>query len=159
MTPAEIVLAAIMLFNHSPARACLIQRQAQIAEILQVSQQAYPEMPMTMLATIGYMETYLGCAANEGGNWGAPIDPQHRHTAGTPLHAARALWRSYEVCNHDWEAAARRFRTGLCHSTPVGTHYGQNALRTRHRLMTMVQRNREYALRVCDYSSSIPASF
>lgn len=71
-------------------------------------------VPSGLALSVSFHETHVGCDRNEGGGWGAPIDIRHRHTAGTPEHAIRALRRSFEVC-HDWEGAVSRFRSGLCH--------------------------------------------
>lgn len=139
MTGLEIVMAFLSVFPHTPARQCMIARQDQIAQAIEASREAYPNMPSEMIATIGFMETHLGCDANEGGNWGAPIDARHRHTAGTPLHAARILWHSYEVC-HTWEGAARRFRTGLCGHTVIGTQYARRAIQLSNRIRFTVER-------------------
>ena len=148
MTGLELVTAFITLFPHSPARSCIIERREYIAQTLEASRTSYPEMPIEMIATIGFMETHLGCDRGEGGNWGAPVSAQQRHVAGTPLQAARVLWRSYEVC-HTWEGAARRFRTGLCHATATGTPYARNAISISNRIQVEVERNRENSNRVC----------
>lgn len=151
-------MAFITLFPHSPARQCIYERREHIVEVLDASRAAYPDMPIEVIATVGFLETHLGCARNEGGGWGAPIDIHHRHTAGTPMHAARALWRSYEVCNHDWEAAARRFRTGLCGNTPIGTRYGRLMVRVSRNLRLETQHNRERGLQVCE-TATVQACF
>lgn len=145
---AEIVTAMIVRYPRTPARYCIAARHQQIESVLVASRIAYPDMPMEMIATIGLLETHLGCARGEGGNWGAPISPRQRHVAGTPMHAARALWRSYEVC-HNWEGAARRFRTGLCGHTPVGDRYGRLAMNVAYNVRMQVLANREYETRVC----------
>lgn len=83
---------------------------------------------------MAFAETHLGCDHNEGGNWGAPIDAQHRHTAGTHMSAVRILSRSYTVCGN-WDGAVMRFRTGLCNparqsSNPQVRRWGTRYLRT-----------------------------
>ena len=145
---AEMVTAILVKYPQTPARQCIVARHQQIESVLVASHIRYPDMPMEMIATIGFLETHLGCARGQGGNWGAPISPQHRHVAGTPMQAAVALWRSYEVC-HNWEGAARRFRTGLCEATPIGTRYGRLAMNLSYNIRMQVLANREYETRVC----------
>jgi hypothetical protein len=145
---AEIVTAILMRFPQSPARNCIMARRQHIESVLVSSANIYPEMPVEIIATVGFLETHLGCARGEGGNWGAPISPLRRHIPGTPLQAARALWRSYEVCGN-WEGAARRFRTGLCRPTIVGTRYGRMAVNVARSIRMQVLRNRESDTRVC----------
>lgn len=148
ITAAEVLMAFLTLFPHTPARQCLIDRRVQIEQVLDNSRAMYPQMPIEMIATIGFMETHLGCDRGEGGNWGAPISPTQRHVAGRPIQAAAALWRSYQVCG-SWEAAARRFRTGLCRPTVTGTPYARTAMSVVTRLTTQIERNREYRGPIC----------
>ena len=70
-------------------------------------------VPAGLLLVVGVLESHLGCDPASGGSWGAPIDPQHRRTAGTPTHTARALATSFRVCG-SWVGALHRFRCGLC---------------------------------------------
>lgn len=145
----ELVLALITLFPHSPSRDCLIARRHQIASVLEASQERFPEMPPELVLAVGFMETHNGCDRNEGGNWGAPISNQQRHVAGRPIQAAASLWTSYQRCNHSWEAATRRFRTGLCSPSVVGTPYSRTATRLASRIQAEVIRNQEDPSRVC----------
>lgn len=152
MTPYELYVAVLIAFPQSPARQCLINRGQVVQQAIQDSMRVYPDMPPQLFVAVGFLETHLGCARGEGGNWGAPISPTQRHTAGTPMHAARALWRSYQVCG-DWEKAARRFRTGLCnprHPTnqTIGERYGRLAIQVAARLRIQVLAGREYETRV-----------
>lgn len=71
-------------------------------------------VPIGVILAIAFQETHLGTDRYEGGGWGAPISPNHRNTAGTPMHAARALATSYERCGHNWQRAVSRFQSGLC---------------------------------------------
>jgi hypothetical protein len=139
ITAADIVTAILSLYPYMSHnnRQCIIEHRTQIEQNLIASQTNYPEMPMEMIATIGFMETHLGCDYGEGGNWGAPISPTQRHVAGTPIQAATALWHGYERC-HTWEGAARRFRTGLCSPTPVGSSYSRRAMYIVNRLRLQV---------------------
>lgn len=143
----EIYLAVLFAFPQTPARQCLINRREIVVGAIESSMRTYPEMPPQLFVAVGFLETHLGCARGEGGNWGAPISPTRRHVAGTPMHAARALWRSYEVCG-DWEAATRRFRTGLCRNTIIGTRYGRNAIRFARSIRFQVMASREYEMRI-----------
>lgn len=104
----------LAMFPTAPARSVqsIRARQTTIEQNLLASESIHG-VPMGIMLMVAWAETHVGGDINEGGNWGAPIDPQHRHTAGTPLHAARALRRSYEVCG-SWYRAVARFRSGLC---------------------------------------------
>lgn len=139
ISAAEIVTAILSLYPYMSGnnRQCIIEHRAQIEQVLVLSQREYPEMPMEMIATVGFMETHLGCDSSEGGNWGAPISPTQRHIAGTPFQAATALWHGYERC-HTWEGAARRFRTGLCRPTPTGSAYSRTAMHIVNRLRVRI---------------------
>lgn len=134
MTPAELALAALLaLFPHFPTRPCVVQRTHAITTALVEGERAHG-VPPALLAAVAFHETHLGCDAGEGGNWGAPTDRRHRHTAGTPLDAARALARSYAVCG-DWAGAVGRFRSGLCRPfNPAHRAYVRSVLRLRARL-------------------------
>lgn len=136
MTPDTIVLAILALFPHMSGnnRHCIETQQARIVQqLLEVSQPHEPGAPVPpteLTAAVAFAETHLGCDLHEGGNWGAPLDRLHRHTAGTHMHAVRALSRGYQRCG-SWDGAVLRFRTGLCNprrspSPQVreqGTHY------------------------------------
>lgn len=141
ITATQIVTALLSLYPHMSGhnRQCIIDRRSQIESVLQEAQRTYPDMPVEMFATVGFLETHLGCDINEGGNWGAPISATRRHVAGTPMQAAGVLWRSYERC-HTWEGAMRRFRTGLCHPTTTGTHYSRVGMRIANRLRIKIER-------------------
>lgn len=115
MSIAQLILSAILaIFPYMSGnnRACIVDRQAQIAQHATEGQQTHG-VPELVMMSVGFSETHLGCDINEGGNWGAPISRHQRHTAGTPNHAAAALRRSYEVCGN-WTGAISRFRCGLC---------------------------------------------
>lgn len=121
MSIAQLILSAILaLFPRMSGnnRACILERQAQIAQHASEGRQTHG-VPELVMMSVGFHETHLGCDINEGGNWGAPISRNQRHTAGTPNHAAAALRRSYEVCGN-WTGAISRFRCGLC-SCPGST--------------------------------------
>ena len=143
----ELFLAVLLNWPMTPARECIMSHQNMIEDVIHSSINLYPSMPPEMIVSVGFHETHLGCARNEGGNWGAPISPQQRHIAGTPIQAARALWRSYEVCGN-WEGAARRFRTGLCNPRnptikDIGERYGRSVIRAANSLRMQVSRIRE----------------
>lgn len=107
-----LVLTLLAIWPRMAARRCLESRADEIADHLETGRTAHG-VPPEILASVGWHETWLGCHPGEGGGWGAPIDVRHRHTAGTPEHAARALARSYAVCG-TWRGAVTRFRSGLC---------------------------------------------
>ena len=139
ITATEIIAAFLSLHPHSPANNCIVSRREVIEEALNTSQTTYPQMPIEMFATIGYMETHMGCYGN--GNWGAPISARQRHIAGPPARAAAILWHSFEVCGN-WEAAARRFRTGLCGHTTIGDRYSRTAMQIANSIRMEVNRQK-----------------
>lgn len=122
MTPAAVVLALLLAFPHTPARACLVARQEAIVVALTEALAQYPTVPPEVLAAVAFAETHVGCDAGESGGWGAPISATRRSTAGTHLHAASILAASFVACGGvRWEPALRRFNTGLCaHSRRTG---------------------------------------
>ncbi len=124
-----ILLSLYELRNIPPEpAACIRERQDFIADRLDESYRVY-HVPRGVMLVVSFAETHVGCARNEGGNWGAPIDANHRHTAGTPLQAARILARSYDVCGN-WRMAVARFRSGVCRpQNPVHINYTNNVER------------------------------
>jgi hypothetical protein len=74
------------------------------------------------------METHLGTDDGEGGGWGAPIDAEHPHKAGTSDHAARILARGRKVCG-SWRAALSWFRSGKCVPPEAAESYVRNGVR------------------------------
>lgn len=99
-----------------PMRSCVVRRNDEIVQMAQAGYEVH-QVPVTLLLMVGFLESHWGCHPRSGGCWGAPIDPQHRLTAGTSNHAARALATSYRVCG-TWEGAMNRFRCGLCVCRP-----------------------------------------
>lgn len=122
MTPENIIIALLSIFPYMSGnnRQCIQRRQEAIAEALHETSGL--GVPVEVMTAVGFRETHLGCDEGEGGNWGAPIDPQHRHTAGTHLHAAQALMTGFGVCG-SWDGAIRRFRTGSCRPSATGDAY------------------------------------
>jgi len=112
---AELLVALLSLWRHMRYRECIEAHRAQIVAVAEAGEREYG-VPAGLSLVTGFFETHLGCAHGEGGNWGAPIDRFHRHTAGTPMHAVRAMAASYRVCG-TWVGAVGRFRSGLCHPT------------------------------------------
>jgi len=122
MIIARLILAAILaFFPRFPTRQCVIDNTEAIVQHA-VNAEQYG-VPAGVFLIVGFAETHLGCDAGEGGGYGAPIDRFHRHTPGTPEHAARALAASYRVC-HTWEGAISRFRSGQCHLLPTDPRSG-----------------------------------
>ena len=110
-----ILLSALLSLTPrvpQPQRGRIDRQFDKIAEDVTAASEA-SGVPPSILLTVGFLESHLGVDAGEGGNYGAPVDHLHRHTAGTALHAARALARSYEICG-TWFRAITRFRSGLC---------------------------------------------
>ncbi len=133
----SLAMAILIRFPHGPAHHCLVERQQEIATIIDNSIAAFPQINPAVLVSVGFLETHLGCDRGEGGGWGAPVNRHHRHTAGTPQQAALILWRSFEACG-SWDGAARRFRTGSCGRTRIGSAYSQQAIRISHQLEQIV---------------------
>lgn len=127
-----LILTLLSLWPHGmPARRCVRDRADEIAAHLDAGL-AEHGVPPEILASVGWHETWLGCAGER--DWGAPVDRRHRHTAGTPGHAARALARSLAVCG-SWPAAVARFRSGLCRPRrPEHLHYVASVMRLAERL-------------------------
>lgn len=123
---AALVSALLSLFPRSPSLACLRSRTEAITRDA-ADATAQHDVPPALLLAVGFVETHLGCDRASGGCWGAPIDPQHRGTAGRASHAAQALATSYRVCG-TWEGAVCRFRCGLCRCPPQHAQYTRNAL-------------------------------
>lgn len=124
MTPqllAALLTALLAHFPHMHARACIEARQLEIVQHLANSESM--GVPAGITLSVAFHETWVGCHPGEGGGYGAPIDMQHRHTAGTPEHAIRALRRSFEHCG-DWTGAVTRFRSGLCRLPPADPRNG-----------------------------------
>ena len=145
MFGTALVTAVLALFPLMSGRnrGCIEAGRARIAQQIDETARAYPRVRPEVLVAVAFSETHLGCDAGEGGGWGAPVDRQHRHTAGTHLHAAAVLARGMEVCRGDELSAVRRFRTGLCdpmrQSTSavvgrVGERYGRRVIRLAERL-------------------------
>lgn len=132
MTPHTLLLALLVIFPHFPMRPCIERRVNEIESSLARAETEYG-VPAGILLSVGFHETHAGCDRNEGGGWGAPVDNQHRHTAGTSDHAARALARSYTVCG-TWLGAVNRFRCGLCQCRGSQAHYPPSVRRLTCRL-------------------------
>lgn len=129
MTLFELLLSAILsIYPHMSGhnRACI---ERNFDDIVMVAVNADHDMgvPPAVLYAVGFLETHLGCDQGEGGNWGAPIDRQHRHTAGRPSQAAASLATGYRVC-HTWEGAISRFRSGRCQIPRSMASYPRNAI-------------------------------
>lgn len=150
MSGWALVAAVLSLFPVMSGRnrACIEDRHERIAQQVEETARAYPRVRASVLVAVAFSETHLGCDYGEGGGWGAPVDRQHRHTAGTHLHAAAVLARSLEVCHGDELGAVRRFRTGLCDPRRqsssavvgrVGEAYGRRVLALAARLEGRVE--------------------
>lgn len=84
----------------------------QIAALVDDAEESYG-VPAGVLLVVGFLETHLGTDHGEGGNWGAPIDARHRHTAGTAFNAAHVLAVGFGTC-HTWLRAITYYRSGHC---------------------------------------------
>lgn len=126
-TALALFLALLSILPHSRATPCLHERAQAIVRMAAVAEQDRG-VPAGVLLVVGLLETHCGCDIGEGGGWGAPIDPRHRHTAGTSDTAARILQHSLTACG-TWERAIGRFRSGLCAPfNPVHQAYVRRAM-------------------------------
>lgn len=130
------LLLTIFPYMNGDNRQCIAERQVQIAS--QLEETTRMGVPPALMVSVAFLETHLGCDRHEGGNWGAPISPNERHTAGTHVHAARALLTGFERCG-SWDGAVLRFRTGLCRTN---ASYGVNYLRNVQRLTRRLEGTR-----------------
>lgn len=135
MSISELLFLAILLiFPNTPSRTCMESRREQIILSAASSSSTY-QVPIGLLYSVAFNETHLGCDRGSGGCWGAPIDPQHRHTAGTSDHAALALKHGFERC-HTWAGAVSRFRCGLCVCPNRFDNYTDRVMSLSRRLYT-----------------------
>ena len=113
MRPEQVLAAILTLFPHMSGnnRPCIERRHERIVQQLRETTAA--GVPAPLMASVAFIETHLGCDRHEGGNWGAPIDRRHRHTAGDHMDAAQALLTGLQRCG-TWDGAVSRFRSGLC---------------------------------------------
>lgn len=140
MTLAQLLFAAILLiFPNTPSRACLMAHQANIEADITRSSATY-SVPAGLLVSVAFNETHLGCDRGSGGCWGAPIDAQHRHTAGNSDSAARVLRTGYDRCHNSWRGAVSRFRCGLCACPEQYAGYVNHVLSLSRRLYTQAGR-------------------
>src|SRR5271154_4117052 len=108
-----------------------LQRETIVA--MATASSARYAVPPSVLLVVGFMETHLGTDDGEGGGWGAPIDAQHPHKAGTSDHAARILARGRKVCG-SWQGALSWFRSGQCSPPPFAETYVRNGMRLIERM-------------------------
>lgn len=145
MNPELILSLILEFYPHMSGnnRRCIEAHQDRILQQVHEATNApliegAPPIPPEVLMVVGFVETHLGCDEGEGGNWGAPIDADHRHAAGTHMHAAYSLARGYVRCG-SWDGAIMRFRTGLCNprhsSDPQITETGLRYLRLVRRII------------------------
>lgn len=123
MTAAQVLAAilAIFPFMSGNNRACIVSHRDRIEH--QLAETTAAGVPIEIMAAVAFVETHMGCDRNEGGNWGAPIDRFHRHTAGTHMDAAQSLLTGHERCG-DWDGAVMRFRSGMCRTQqPYAVRY------------------------------------
>lgn len=110
-----------------------IQLQKEMIVSMATASSARYRVPPSVLLVVGFMETHLGTDDGEGGGWGAPIDAQHPHIAGTSDHAAQVLARGRKVCG-SWQGAVSWFRSGKCGPPPFAETYVRNGMRLIERM-------------------------
>lgn len=149
MTPKLILAALLAIFPHMSHgnRQCIIDHQprleVQLQEVSQPIEPGAPVPPTEVTATVAFLETHLGCDHGEGGNWGAPIDRNHRHTAGTHMDAVTSLVHGYQECG-TWEGAVFRFRTGVCNPAQGAPQTGVIGTDYLHRFRSLLNRMYHY---------------
>ena len=127
-----LMLAALLTFFGPCESVRRITADQSHIDRLGTAAAAQYAVPPAVLMSVGFYETWLGTYPGEGGNWGAPASRFHRHVAGTPADAARALARSFSVCG-SWEGAIGRFRSGEC-TAPHNRGYVRHVLAMADRL-------------------------
>ena len=110
-----------------------IQLQRERIVAMATGSSARYRVPPSVLLVVGFMETHLGTDDGEGGGWGAPIDAQHPHKAGTSDHAARVLARGRKECG-SWQGALSWFRSGQCSPPPFAQKYVHDGTRLIERM-------------------------
>lgn len=132
ITISEAILAAIFtLYPHIPhnPRVCMEHMSPAIVESAEAANQE-TKVPPAILLVAAFLETHIGCDHGEGGGWGAPVSRSRRHTAGTPLHAARSLQHGMEAC-HNWQGGVSFFRCGRCRCPQLGYRINRHGRRER----------------------------
>jgi hypothetical protein len=138
MTISQLFLAALLeMFPYMSGnnRVCMVRNFNSIANVAEEARRDLG-VPPAVLLTVGFLETHNGCDQGEGGNWGAPISPTQRHTAGSPRQAAVALQHGFERCG-SWVGAISRFRSGSCRIPETMRSYTRSAVR----IMTQISNN------------------
>jgi hypothetical protein len=120
------LLAVLPPIPHPQRERIQLQRE-KIVSMATASSARY-RVPPSVLLVVGFMETHLGTDDGEGGGWGAPIDAQHPHKAGTSDHAARILARGRRECG-SWQGALSWFRSGRCSPPPFAQKYVHDGVR------------------------------
>ncbi len=120
---AAILIAAILHLYPGPQSQCIARRAEAIAVDADAAAEQYG-VPVSILLATAFLETHIGCDHGEGGGLGAPIDRDHRHTAGGWDQHGSALRLGFARC-HDWTAAVNHYRTGTCgRPAPIGYQAG-----------------------------------
>ena len=125
------LIAVLPPIPHPQRERIQLQRERIVA--MATASSARYHVPPSVLLVVAFMETHLGTDDGEGGGWGAPIDAQHPHKAGTSDHAARILARGRKTCG-SWEGAVSWFRSGQCSPPPFAEKYVHDGLRLIERM-------------------------
>ena len=127
MTTASAWITALLLAYPSAAhRVCIQHQRQQIAADAEEAAHRHG-IPVAMLMSVAFLESHLGCNPRSGGCWGAPIDRDHRHTAGRAEQTASALALGVRRCGTD-ERAINHFRWGTCRRTRRAHGYGPESV-------------------------------
>lgn len=114
MSIALAWITALLLAVRVPLadRACIEARRDRIASNAEAAAAQYGVL-VTVLLSVAYRESHLGCDPRSGGSWGAPISRTRRHVAGGANAEASALALGYRRC-FTHEGAISHFRWGVC---------------------------------------------
>lgn len=139
MNTAALIAALLVLRPHSPALQCIETRHDEIVTMATNSAEAF-HVPVALLLVVGFNESHWGCDPNSGGNWGAPIDRDHRQTAGTSDSAASALALGFHECR-SWGSAVSHFRCGRCGRCPRSQpgYTARGTMRRMRQILRMVR--------------------
>jgi hypothetical protein len=140
------LIAILPPIPHPQRERIQLQRES-IVSMAAASSARYG-VPPSVLLVVAFMETHLGTDDGEGGGWGAPIDAQHPHKAGTSDDAARILARGRKQCGC-WRGAVSWFRSGKCYPPDFAQKYvraGMSLIEHMHRSVGLAMPEHLYAI-------------
>lgn len=118
----RLLTLLLTLFQHPANVECIRRQENSIAERA-YNASVSSQVPASVILVVAFLESHFGCAAASGGSWGAPVDRNHRLTAGpseqVAVHSASSLHNGFYGTRHSrgcgtWFGAISYFRCGLC---------------------------------------------